>query len=304
MKMNVLISRQSHGMRSVPRSFGMALPSKIKNLIRRVAPRVAPDLWLTATSIRSRRLIEQQSRELGLLDLARQVVQRQGPQVIAGPFSGMIVDVEAFPQHATPKILGSYEDELHDAVEMLISRAPRLVLNIGCAEGYYAVGLAMRLPEAEVIAYDADPRARRATAHNAARNNVAVSARGIVRPHEIELVLAADRRALVVMDCEGGEMELLDPARIPSLRSTDILVEAHDTQVPGCEGAILDRFSRSHDSQIIRPRPTLAKIERAPAWLRDQVGCRAVDERRGSQSWIVLTAAPPERGISDWSPTP
>ena len=35
--------------------------------------------------------------------------------------------------------------------------ATKFVLNVGCAEGFYAVGLAIRLNDAQVFAADSDP---------------------------------------------------------------------------------------------------------------------------------------------------
>jgi hypothetical protein len=57
----------------------------------------------------------------------------------------MRLDYESLPVHAAPKFLGTYERELYSVIERAIELAPRYVLNIGCAEGFYAVGLALRL---------------------------------------------------------------------------------------------------------------------------------------------------------------
>jgi hypothetical protein len=57
---------------------------------------------------------------------------------------------------------------LHDIVETAITRRYDRVINVGCAEGYYAVGFATRMPETDVIAFDIDPIARRQTRHLAA----------------------------------------------------------------------------------------------------------------------------------------
>ena len=48
-----------------------------------------------------------------------------------------------------------------------------VVVNIGCAEGYYAVGMAGRMPDTRVDAFDIDPAAQRACGELAARRGVA-----------------------------------------------------------------------------------------------------------------------------------
>jgi hypothetical protein len=61
---------------------------------------------------------------------------------------------------------------LHPALASFISRKPHQIVNIGCAEGYYAVGLAWRLPNAKVDAFRSDPRAREFCAELARLNGV------------------------------------------------------------------------------------------------------------------------------------
>jgi methylase of polypeptide subunit release factors len=79
------------------------------------------------------------------------------------------------PVHASPKFLGTYEQELHSVVERAIWLDPTYVLNIGCAEGFYAVGLAMRLKSVQVFAADADPKALSAPMKSAELNGVSGS---------------------------------------------------------------------------------------------------------------------------------
>src|SRR4029079_6797116 len=122
--------------------------------------------------------------------------------------------------------LGTYEQELHQCVERAIELSPRSILNVGCAEGYYAVGFAMRLPAAPITVADADPKAQRAALINAGLNGVGdrVSAVGIVRSGRLGDHLSFDR-SLLFMDCEGAEFALLDPGRDPILLRTHIIVE-------------------------------------------------------------------------------
>ena len=44
--------------------------------------------------------------------------------------------------------------ELHNELKKLLNYDFEQVINIGCPEGYYAVGLAMNLPKAEIHAFD------------------------------------------------------------------------------------------------------------------------------------------------------
>src|SRR5436305_1529663 len=84
-----------------------------------------------------------------------------GPRVRSGPFAGMTMLRAVADGSYTAKLLGCYERELHGLIRRLVRTRYRTVVNVGCAEGYYAVGLARRMPAATVHAHDTDPEARR-----------------------------------------------------------------------------------------------------------------------------------------------
>ncbi len=60
---------------------------------------------------------------------------------------------QAFCSAFHPKILGSYELEISKAVAYASSQPYSAIVDIGCAEGYYAVGLGIRTGAA-VFAFD------------------------------------------------------------------------------------------------------------------------------------------------------
>lgn len=153
-----------------------------------------------------------------------------------------------------PYLVGSQEEELHELLEWLMDRRPSRVVDIGCAEGYYAVGLAVRLPEAEVIAYDIDPLARDLCEETARLNEVAtrVHVRGECTTADLRAL--AGPNTLLVLDCEGAELELLEPESIPGLRNTVILVELHDFIDPTITPTICDRFEPTHEATLIVSR--------------------------------------------------
>ena len=105
------------------------------------------------------------------------VVQQYGTTVQAGPFKGMqITRASAEGCHA-PKLLGSYEQELHPHVEAAVLRDYRNVIVIGMAEGYYAVGLALRMPNAQVHAFDTDERTHPFCGEVSALNKVQIASK-------------------------------------------------------------------------------------------------------------------------------
>ncbi len=104
------------------------------------------------------------------------------------------------------------------------------VVDIGCDEGYYAVGMAMRLPRARVYAFDINSQAQHDCAQMAVLNNVQdrVVIGGECTWEGLQQLLKPGD--LVICDCEGCEAALMDPAKAPALARAFLIVELHDSE--------------------------------------------------------------------------
>ena len=131
-----------------------------KQLAKQFLARVAPQAAGTWQEVRHRRHIRRFEQELGLPELIQAFMEQHGRRVLSGPFVGMDYVQQATGSALMPKLLGSYEAELHETLEKIAATEYAAIIDIGCAEGYYAIGLAMRLPNAQVYAFDIDPEAR------------------------------------------------------------------------------------------------------------------------------------------------
>jgi hypothetical protein len=198
--------------------------------------------------------------------VTRRFVAWHGLTVTGGPFAGLVYPDTA-PISLVPKLLGIYERELHGAIEAAIGAQPDMIVNVGAADGYYAVGLARRLPAATVIAYEADARQRELCRRVAAANGVPMDIRGTAGAGNVE---GAD---LVVMDCEGCERALLRPP-LPAT----IIVELHDFVHPGIGEEIAQRFAATHEVAIV---PTAPQPPHGELLLSEY--------RPGPMRWAVMT---------------
>ncbi|HEY8021029.1 MAG TPA: hypothetical protein VIH93_08005 [Thermoanaerobaculia bacterium] len=203
------------------------------------------------------------------------------PRVLGGPFEGMRCIPFASGSGLLPKVVGSYEMEIHPAVTASLQRNYRRVVNVGCGEGYYAVGYARALPAAAVYAFDSDILARHRLRGLARLNGVARRVRvgGLCRPED--LAALAGRDCLLVCDCEGGERELLDPLRAPLLTTTDILVEMHDFIDPSISSTLESRFRATHEIEVF-----------------------SMLERDGSEATFLATLPAEERRFAVWEGRP
>ena len=68
----------------------------------------------------------------------------------------------------------------------------------------------------------------------------------------LNLALAGAKRPVVVCDIEGGEEDVLDPQKVPPLKSCVILVELHPMYVDGIEDEIFSRFEATHTMTTMR----------------------------------------------------
>jgi len=213
-----------------------------------------------------------------------------GARIFGGPFAGMEYVSAAAEGALIPRLLGAYESELHPYLTAFADAGLDAVVDVGCAEGYYAVGLARMMPGVVVHAHDTNPRAQTACAELAAKNGVSdrVIVGGEFPPDGFEAF--AGRRMLVMVDTEGAELEVLQPALSPALAGMNIIVETHDIFRPGCMATMVERFAPTHDIVRVDLGP---KAFDPPPWLLelshlDQL--LAVWEWRGGPTpWLVMT---------------
>ena len=221
--------------------------------------------------------------------IANSYISHQGTVVGHGPFQGMDYSVGATEGAFAPRLLGAYEAELHPHLERLIAEGLDCVIDIGCAEGYYAVGLARRLPGASIHAHDVNPRAQAACKMLAQRNGVAeqVVVGGEFRPSDFAQF--AGQRCLVFVDVEGAEDGLLDPAASPALASMNLIVETHDLFKPGTKARLIAQFAATHEVEVVGHAANTTPL---PPWL-EALGhmdrLLAVWEwRSGPTPWLVM----------------
>lgn len=92
--------------------------------------------------------------------------------VLIGPFAGMIVSSEHVYGAPVAKLLGTYEKELHPCFQRIIHCGVKTVLDVGCAEGYYAIGMALQKSVTQVSAWESLWAGREITKKLAQLNSV------------------------------------------------------------------------------------------------------------------------------------
>ncbi len=212
---------------------------------------------------------------------------------MSGPFRGMryLNHRDDFVDYNM--LLGTYELEVRPALsEVLTGGRYSSVIDVGAAQGYYVVGLAMLRPDLRVIAFEKSPEWREQIGRMAEANGVQgrIGVREFCEPAGLRDALQEPVRTFLIMDIDGGEKELLDPAKVPELISVSILLEVHDMFVPGVTDLIRQRFSSTHDVEHIPVKPrTLEDFPfPVPSFLgRSYRG--VLDERPPGNDWLYMT---------------
>jgi len=182
---------------------------------------------------------------------------------------------------------------LQPFIEEAINAQYPTVLNIGCAEGYYAVGMARRMMNTRVLAYDLNPTAQTTCAELAAKNGVTgrVQVGALFKPEDFGAY--AGQRVQVLCDIEGAEAELLNPQAAPALAGMDLIVESHECLKPGITQALIDRFKATHHITVVTDDGQ-RQLQNPPAWF---VNLAHLDQllatwewRSGPTPWLVMRA--------------
>ncbi len=107
---------------------------------------------------------------------------------------------------------------------------------------------------------------------------------GQCTPEGLAALLVEDPAPLVVMDCGGDELALLDPVAVPHLARADILVECHDLKLRGLQEALLERLAMTHDVEVVRQGA------------RNPHALAVLQEFAEQDRWLLMSEGRPEPG--------
>lgn len=167
-----------------------------------------------------------------------------------GLFDGMQYVSRSIGSEYYPKILGTYEKELIPVFEDLLRKPFETFIDIGAAEGYYAVGMALKT-DWNIIAFEADPTTPLPELAELNQLESRIDLRIACDLGDLQDCLVEFPKALLLVDVETAEFSLLDPRFIPELRTTTIIVEVHDCFLHGIGERLKNRFASTHTIERI-----------------------------------------------------
>ncbi|MDR6772141.1 hypothetical protein [Azospirillum sp. BE72] len=208
--------------------------------------------------------------------------------VKSGIFEGLLYDPPIFEGSLFPRLLGTYEANLQPHIVGLGDRGYGVVLNIGCAEGYYAAGLGRMFPDAVVHAYEIQAHLREACAVIAADNGLASRIRLGAEFVPGQSEVPVEKKVLLFCDIEGGEFTLLNLDSFPQLADLDMVVEVHPSGDRSLDG-FMSRFHATHDVEIVDLSRRVVAAPRIIRGIGDFNQLLSICEFRGSETpWVIL----------------
>ncbi len=227
-----------------------------------------------------------------VLDRYTDAFLQTNPKIVqGGPFAGLRYVDRAVGSNYLHKLVGSYEAILHPVLAEIFLKKFDTVIDIGAAEGYYLVGVGQKFPTAKLIGFETELIGRDLIAEMFQKNQL-----------QNELVLEGTATAanvapciseatLLICDCEGGELDILDPTLEPAFARIDTaIIELHDLMRPGIKSALIERFSATHDITIVPFK--MAAPDHFPylASIKNQAELYEILRERGwqEQEWMIL----------------
>ncbi|WP_068322660.1 FkbM family methyltransferase [Polynucleobacter yangtzensis] len=180
--------------------------------------------------------------------------------VIDGPFRGLKLSEDrnwGNSNDLTTQILGTYEREIVDLIALL-SSPNGVFIDIGGANGFYAVGVAKCLSFSSVYVYELSAEGRREISINAVLNDVDpfIKIGGKFDNNTVsqDWVEAKNSTGVILIDIEGGEFELMNPEFFSVFSRFNIIVELHDFLDPNTHmvDVLIQNSNATHEVKFLR----------------------------------------------------
>jgi len=218
-----------------------------------------------------------------------------GNSVAHGAFKGMHLPEASYwgKTDASAKILGTYESQV-TAKLAEFARPGGLLLDIGSADGFFAVGALRAGLFTRCVCFERSEKGRSVLRANAEKNGVLerIAIQGEATEAQIIAAAASGQTGVVLCDIEGGEFHALSETVLQHLSNMCIIVELHDFLVENgtqLKAALLDRSSRYFDVEIMTSAaPEMWSYPELDHFSDDERLLAFSEGRDAAMQWLVL----------------
>lgn len=185
------------------------------------------------------------------------------------------------------KILGIYENQLHIYIKDAISKKPNLLINIGCGDGYYGLGISKIIPEIKSILVDINEDELNNCKENCLLNNLKnIEFKNSISNNELKNLYENNNNIFFIIDAEGAEANLLEIDE--NFTNSNFLIECHDFIVPNITELLKNKFMFSHKIYEITDCQKTIDLEYLDLSLDQKIFFQS-EGRPGIMKWLYLT---------------
>jgi len=216
-------------------------------------------------------------------------------EVLRGPFKGLkYPDAFAIRSVFLPKLIGCYEAEIYPVIKNWIKNKNDYskLINIGCAEGFYAVGIASKMPNIDILVFDMLDEAIEKVKKLAIFNNISLERFEFQSECTLEKLQNIDlgEKPFVICDCDGCEKHIFTKKMAQLLSNAELIIELHGHYDVRNSTQVIYNFLDTHNLQLIQNRKKNPSSYPELKAYSQSAAEKAITERRdGFHEWAYLT---------------
>ena len=232
----------------------------------------------------------------GKNEIEKLLIKKYNSSVIDGPYKGMKIDTKNIwwgKFDLSSKILGTYESQISNLIQNKCKEF-NTFLDVGAAHGYHAVGVALK-STFNIHAFEIEKKGREAIKVNAKLNGVLnqTKVHGKANSNDLLNLINVYGNAIILIDIEGEEYNLLNKTILTSLKDCLIIVELHPWLAPNgtkLQKQLIETSKGIFNVQIIKRDSYLVPKNNVLKNFCENDVLLAISEGRFKQSeWLILS---------------
>ena len=177
------------------------------------------------------------------------VYKEYGNKIAFGPFAGMSLSLDPWwgSYDQISKILGEYEKEvLNKLCNFLKLNQNTIFIDIGAADGFYAIGVAYKNLAKHVYAFEISLKGQEELKKNSLTNkcNHKITIQGKANFENLYKISNELNNAVIIIDIEGDEYNFLEEKILKLFKFSYLIVELHPNKIKNgqiLENHLIDR---------------------------------------------------------------
>ena len=176
--------------------------------------------------------------------------------VSKGPFKGMRYINKSYVGFVCHKVTGTYEKEIQHIIKDELLHDYDAIFDVGSAEGYYAVGMALKSKANLIVSFEGSEEGRKLQKELATLNQIEnkIEIKGYCDENILMEEMLKYDDILLICDVDGYELALLDNNLNKKLNKTTMIIESHNHCYANMESDLIKRFCKTHKIESIPVR--------------------------------------------------